>query len=262
MVSGVPPMTAPQPAAGQRWVVAATRRLANARQVRAVQRKVRADQLTGHVVVYGMTRVGRLAVDELLRLGQTVVAVERPDRYDAVAAEKGIAIVRCDLRQQSAMGAVGLAGAKALILTADDDMGNLQVALAAASRYPGMRVVVRMFRLELGRHIQRAMPNILTLSNSRLAAPRFVGAALRDDWEQRVTVRDHELVLEPGGTGQSGSRRESHPPAPTDPYVSLSAHTALLTLPSEVVRPPPVREQPRIAFRDPVPPRLGLLERP
>jgi len=204
MVSGVPPMTAPQPAAGQRWVVAATRRLANARQVRAVQRKVRADQLTGHVVVYGMTQVGRLAVDELLRLGQTVVAVERPDRYDAVAAEKGVAIVRCDLRQQSAMGAVGLAGAKALILTADDDMGNLQVALAAASRYPGMRVVVRMFRLELGRHIQRAMPNILTLSNSRLAAPRFVGAALRDDWEQRVTVRDHELVLEPGGTGQEG----------------------------------------------------------
>ena len=48
------------------------------------------------------------------------------------------------------------------------------------------------------------MPNILTLSNSRLAAPRFVGAALRDDWEQRVAVRDHELVLEPGGAGTDG----------------------------------------------------------
>ena len=28
----------------------------------------------------------------------------------------------------------------------------------------------------------------------------------------------------------SGSRRESHPPAPTDPYVNLSIHTALVTL--------------------------------
>jgi Trk K+ transport system NAD-binding subunit len=171
-----------------------------------VQRKVRSDQLTGHVVVYGMSRVGRLAVDELLRLGQTVVAVERSDRYEAATAEKGIAIVRCDLRQPSGMSAVGLSGAKALILTADDDMGNLQVALAAASRHRGMRVVVRMFRMELGRHIQRELPNILTLSNSRLAAPRFVGAALRDDWQQRVAVRDHELVLEPGGQGADGLR--------------------------------------------------------
>ncbi len=28
----------------------------------------------------------------------------------------------------------------------------------------------------------------------------------------------------------SGSRRESHPPAPTDPYVNLSVHTALVTV--------------------------------
>ena len=40
----------------------------------------------------------------------------------------------------------------------------------------------------------------------------------------------------------SGGRQESHPPAPTDPYVSLSAHTALLTQWSERNRPPPVRE--------------------
>jgi Trk K+ transport system NAD-binding subunit len=202
MVTRVPPMTGPQ--GEQRWVVAATQRLANARQVWAVQRKVRSDRLTGHVVVYGMSQVGRLAIDELLRLGQTVVAVERPDRQDSAAAEKGLAIIRCDLRQPSGMSAVGLSGAKALILTADDDMGNLQVALDAASRYPGLRVVVRMFRLELGRHIQRALPNILTLSNSRLAAPRFVGAALLDDWQQRVPLRGYEVVLEPGGTGRGG----------------------------------------------------------
>src|SRR5216683_2636407 len=54
----------------------------------------------------------------------------------------------------------------------------------------------------------------------------------------------------------------SQPPAPTDPYVSLSAHTALLIQLSEVVRPPPVREQPRFTSGDPVPPRLGSLERP
>src|SRR5215475_12634778 len=92
MVGRVPPMTGPQVDGEQRWVVAATRRLANARQVRAVQRKVRSDHLSGHVVVYGMSQVGRLAVEELVRLGQTVVAVERPDRQNAAAVEKGIAV--------------------------------------------------------------------------------------------------------------------------------------------------------------------------
>jgi Trk K+ transport system NAD-binding subunit len=230
MVCTVPPTTGPPPGGGERWVVSATRRLVGARQVRAVQRKVRSDQLAGHIVVYGMSRVGRLAVDELLRLGQTVVAVERPDRPEAPGAEKGLAIVRCDLRRPTGMSAVGLAGAKALILTADDDMGNLQVALAAASRYPGMRVVVRMFRLELGRHIQREMPNILTLSNSRLAAPRFVGAALRDDWAQRVVIRDHEMVLEPGQTDADGLLL----PGAGELAVALRP-----TPPPDPVRPPP-----------------------
>jgi Trk K+ transport system NAD-binding subunit len=199
MVTTVSSTTDPEAATGQRWVVALTRRLASARQVRAVQRKVRTEQLAGHVVVYGLSQVGRRAVDELLRLGQTVVAVERPDRYESAGAtDPGIAVVRRDLRQRGSQQALALESARALILTADDDMGNLQIALAAARRYPSLRIVVRMFRMELGRHIRRELPNVLTMSNSRLAAPRFVGAALRDDWEQHVQVRDRELVLDPG----------------------------------------------------------------
>jgi Trk K+ transport system NAD-binding subunit len=185
-------------------VVAATRRLAGVRQGRAVQRKVRSDQLAGHVVVYGLSQIGRRAAEELLRLDQTVVAVERPDRHDPTAVEHGLAVMTADLRQESGMAAVGLSSAQALILAADDDMGNLQVALAAARRYAGLRVVIRMFRAELGRHVQRELPNIITLSNSRLVAPRFVGAALRHDWEQRVQVRGYELIPLRAGTPTDG----------------------------------------------------------
>src|SRR5450759_3943183 len=64
-----------------------------------------------------------------------------------------------------------------------------------------------------------------------------------------------------GPSTQSGGWRESHPPAPTDPYVSLSAHTALLNQPSERDRPPPVREQTGYTSRDRCPPRLGSFER-
>ncbi|MEN3359006.1 MAG: hypothetical protein V7637_2988 [Mycobacteriales bacterium] len=188
--------TPPPPGSGTRWVVALTRRLVGQRQARAVQRNVRADQLSGHIVVYGLTRVGRRTVEELLRLGETVVAAERGDRYDSVVAEVGIPVVRCDLRHESGMLEVALATAKALVLCADDDLGNLQVALAAPRVNPGIRLVVRMFRLELGQRIEQEIPGLVTVSNSRLVAPAFVGAALRDDWRQRVTVRDREVVLD------------------------------------------------------------------
>jgi Trk K+ transport system NAD-binding subunit len=185
-------------------VVAITRRLVGQRQARAVQRKVRSDQLAGHVVVYGLTRVGRRAVEELLRLGETVVAAERGDRYDSVVAEVGIPVIRCDLRNERGMLDVALPTAKALVLCADDDMGNLQVALAAPRVNPSIRLVVRMFRLELGRRLEQEMPGLVTLSNSRLSAPAFVGAALRHDWRQRVAVRDREVVLDLGMTDPDG----------------------------------------------------------
>jgi Trk K+ transport system NAD-binding subunit len=181
-------------------VVALTRRLASQRQAWAVQRKVRSDQLAGHIVVYGLSRVGRRTVDELLRLGETVVAAERGDRYDSAVAEIGFPVIRCDLRHERGMLDVALPTAKALVLCADDDLGNLQVALAAPRVNPEIRMVVRMFRLELGQRIEQEIPGLVTVSNSRLVAPAFVGAALRHDWRQRVTVRDREVVLDVAGS--------------------------------------------------------------
>jgi Trk K+ transport system NAD-binding subunit len=196
--------TPPGSGPGSRWVVAVNRRLVSQRQARAVQRKVRSDQLAGHIVVYGLTRVGRRAVEELLRLGETVVAAERGDRYDSVVTDVGIPVVRCDLRTERGMLDVALPTAKALLLCADDDLGNLQVALAAPRLNPGLRMVVRMFRLELGRRIEQEIPGLVTVSNSRLVAPAFVGAALRDDWRQRLAVRDRELVLDLANTARDG----------------------------------------------------------
>src|SRR5665811_2191383 len=79
----------------------------------------------------------------------------------------------------------------------------------------------------------------------------------------RTSPRDVDLVYPVlmATHPRSGSRRESHPPAPTDPYVSLSAHTTLLTQLSERDRPPLVREQTGCTSRDRCPPRLGSFER-
>jgi Trk K+ transport system NAD-binding subunit len=79
------------------------------------------------------------------------------------------------------------------------DIVNLHLALAAREAQPDLRLVVRLFNLELGAQAEQLL-GCRALSASQLAAPAFVDAALRDDYAQRIQVEDHELLVLPGET--------------------------------------------------------------
>ncbi len=72
----------------------------------------------------------------------------------------------------------GVEHAAAVVMTGDDDLGNLNTALAALELNPGARLVIRMFDTELGAHIPELFPDAVALSSSALAAPGFVSAAI------------------------------------------------------------------------------------
>src|SRR6478609_9105405 len=93
-------------------------------------------------------------------------------------------------------------GAQALVLCDEGDIVNFHLALAARELRPELRLVVRLFNLELGRQAERLL-SCRALSASQLAAPAFVEAALRDDYAQRIHVGDHELRVLPGGSGSA-----------------------------------------------------------
>src|SRR6476661_9511239 len=88
-------------------------------------------------------------------------------------------------------------GAQALVLCDEGDIVNFHLALAARELRPELRLVVRLFNLELGRQAERLL-SCRALSASQLAAPAFVEAALHDDYAQRIQVGDHELRVLPG----------------------------------------------------------------
>lgn len=88
-------------------------------------------------------------------------------------------------------------GAHALVLCDEGDIVNFHLALAARELRPELRLVVRLFNLELGQQAERLL-SCRALSASQLAAPAFVEAALRDDYAQRIHVGDHELRVLPG----------------------------------------------------------------
>jgi hypothetical protein len=83
----------------------------------------------------------------------------------------------------------------ALVVTEDDDVGNLHAALAAQELNPALRLRLRMFNRELGRRVQELFPDCQVFDSAGLAVPAFVAAALLQNWQQRVEVDGRTLVV-------------------------------------------------------------------
>jgi Trk K+ transport system NAD-binding subunit len=151
----------------------------------------------GHVVLCGLNELGYRTLEELVRLGEHVVVVVRSPAEELArgARELGATLVRGSYRDQAVLRAAGVPGASALVVTEDDDVGNLHAALAAQELNPALRMRLRMFNRELGRRVQELFEDCQVFDSAALAVPAFVSAALLQDWQQRVEVDGRTLVV-------------------------------------------------------------------
>jgi Trk K+ transport system NAD-binding subunit len=91
----------------------------------------------------------------------------------------------------------GIERAVGLVLTSDDDVANVHVALVAARLAPGIQIVVRTFDEALGRRVEALVPGSVALSGSALAAPGFVSAILDEADDRAIEVAGRVLRLQP-----------------------------------------------------------------
>jgi Trk K+ transport system NAD-binding subunit len=148
----------------------------------------------GHIVVCSVSHVGLRTVLELQRWGETVVVVSPTPEGPADRGITDVRVVAGDFRLERILRAAGVAHASAVVLAGDDDLGNLEAALAAEELQPGVRIVIRLFDGELGGHLQALFPNAIVLSSSALAAPGFVSAAVDGDAGEQFTVAGKVLT--------------------------------------------------------------------
>ena len=185
---------------------------------------------TGHVIVCGLDHLGLRTVDELRMRDETVVAIGPDDAAEERLTAVGVRLVIGDHRQPRILSEAGVESAGALVLTGDDDLANLNTALAASQLHPGIRVVIRMFDQELGAHIPDLFDDAVALSSSALAAPGFVSAAI--DGESGSSFRL---------AGRLVTSRESADPArSTDSVViaRLNADRTVEVLPDAIATDP------------------------
>jgi len=160
----------------------------------------------GHVVLCGLNELGFRTLEELVRLGVDVVVVVRSEAEELArgARELGATLVAGNYRDQAVLRAAGVPTAGALVVTEDDDVGNLHAALAAQELNPALRMRLRMFNQELGRRVRQLFEDCQVFDSASLAVPAFVSAALLQDWQQRVEVAGRTLVVRRAAATEPG----------------------------------------------------------
>lgn len=153
-----------------------------------------ASALSEHVVVCGADHLALRTVRELRMRGEQVVLIAPDDVDPDEIALKNVPVVHGEQTHARVLRAAGVERASAVILATDNDLGNLNAALAAYEINPQARLVIRMFDTSLGPHLAGLFPRAIFLSSSALAAPGFVSAAVFGDGGERFTVGGRVLV--------------------------------------------------------------------
>jgi hypothetical protein len=133
-----------------------------------------------------------------------VVARAPAEELASGARALGATLVYGSYRDESVLRAAGVPAAGALVVTEDDDVGNLHAALAAQDLNADLRIRLRLFNQELGRRVQELFRDCQVFDAAALAVPAFVSAALQRDWQQRIVVGGRTLVVRRWSVAEPG----------------------------------------------------------
>jgi voltage-gated potassium channel len=152
-----------------------------------------ASTLSNHVIICGIGRVGYSVINELLELGDGIVAVNATEREDWIEPLKraGVPVIIGDARQSNTLIEAGIERASALIACTSDDLANLDIALDARELRPDIKIVMRMFDQKLAERIRRGFNIKTAFSVAALAAPALAAAATRTKVDYSFKLDGH-----------------------------------------------------------------------
>ncbi|MDQ6783257.1 MAG: NAD-binding protein [Actinomycetota bacterium] len=160
---------------------------------------------TDHVIVFGLRGLGVRIVEQLHSAGVEVVVVDDQVDRRLISVLEGWQVPRMvatpDLT--STLAAAGIAGARALIAVADDDLNTLEVALVAHNVRRDLRIVLRMVNTAVGGAVAEVTGSGTVLDVTALAAPSVVEAC------ERQATRDLELGGETFTVLETSAHRSS-----------------------------------------------------
>jgi voltage-gated potassium channel len=117
------------------------RRLTDPAGRRKMARTIEA--LSGHIIVAGLGRVGRQAVQELHEAGTPFIIVDPGEVAVRAATELGYLLVQGDATEDSVLQRAGIQRARGLIVTTANDATNMYIVLSARVLNSTLNIVSR-----------------------------------------------------------------------------------------------------------------------
>jgi voltage-gated potassium channel Kch len=156
----------------------------------------RQTKLTDHTVVVGLGDVGTRIVEELERIGEPVVAVERDADHEAVPTlQDHLHVIIGDANKESTLLQVNIRQARAVIVTTTNDLDSLRIAHRARMFNPELRSVIRLYDSALARKLGGELGIDRAVNAAATAAATFVACAFRPGVEQGFTLGKRLFVL-------------------------------------------------------------------
>ncbi len=151
----------------------------------------------GHVVVCGLGNVGYRLVQELIAMGERVVAIDKtPDGpFIETVRRMGVPVFVGDVTVPEVLRQVRADSAKAVIAATDSELGNLEIALLVREMNTKQRVVVRLNDPEFAEAAREAANIKNAISAPALAAPAFAAALYGDNMQSLVAAAGRTLVV-------------------------------------------------------------------
>lgn len=140
----------------------------------------------------------RLAEQLADRYDTDVVVLMTPEQQKAAhdfADLRRVRVVVTDRIDERRLIEADIAGSAGVALTAQDDVGNIHLALQAREVAPRLRLVLRMFNTSLAHSIEPLLGNCKVLSDAEIAAPALVASALREVASSPVRVAQRTLAV-------------------------------------------------------------------
>jgi len=133
-----------------------------------------------HVIVCGLGRVGLRVATHLIEAGYEVVVIQRnwQDAPVQRALRMNIPVIAGDATEAETLKQAGIHNARAVIAVVNNDLTNLEIAIASQTLEQRIRVVLRIFDDEIDKKLDAQLNNGASFSTSQLAAPTLAAATL------------------------------------------------------------------------------------
>lgn len=137
--------------------------------------------MKNHIVIVGIGNVGFKILKELVKLEYEVTVIDKSteegrDEFEEFQEDNRIPTIMGDASREGILEKASVEDASKMIITIDDDLLNLKIALLAKKLNPNIHLVVRMFDLDFGKQIMEKIGIDEIISTSSISVPHFIEA--------------------------------------------------------------------------------------